>query len=104
MFSMTIAQNMIICVRSRQAQHSEQRSRDSAAECDLMNTYYHPFGQCGVRRARELQLVKIHLKNYEETQRDGVSQKRQRTVQDLNLNCGHPAPRAAVVAVSTRPL
>lgn len=70
-----------------------------------MNTYFHSFGQCGERRAKELQLVKIHLKNYKETQRDGVSQKRQRrTVQDLSLNCGRPAPRATVVAVSTRPL
>lgn len=74
-----------------------------------MNTYFHSFGQCGERRAKELQLVKIHLKNYKETQRDGVSQKHQRfsqrrTVQDLSLNCGRPAPRATVVAVSTRPL
>lgn len=77
-FSMAIAQNMIICVRSRQAQCSSRGagiSLPSVTWCapTLTPTTFSGLcysGQCAEswleseRRARELQLVKIHLKRF----------------------------------------
>lgn len=114
-FSMTIVQNTIICVRGRlfvsEADRPSIGSRGAGTSLPSV-TWCTPtftpwcfsglryFGQC---HESWLEYECTSKKIAKKPRGMVFPRKRRWKAQDLSLNCGRPAPRATVVAVSTLP-